>query len=176
MDHRRRGGHGLRSGRRFFTDPQPAQAEHKPDFYPNGLFNTSSYPHAIISSYSHSGGYNNFCDVAGRANIYPLANEYRNSVNLLQPLPNDSSAPTAPCTFSLPPRVTDAVGAAEELRHRSGQGHKPWEIRARHGDIEDRIAPLPPAVREAALTAGRQHTLESAARAALDALATAARE
>ena len=75
-----------------------------------------------------------------------------------------------------PETATELLGAAEELRHRSGQGHKPWEIRARHSDIDDRIAPLSPAAREAALTAGRQHTLESAARAALDALATAARE
>ena len=57
----------------------------------------------------------------------------------------------------------------------SGTGHKPFEIRARHGDIEDRIAPLAPAAREAAISAGRQHTLESAARAALDALSTAGR-
>jgi predicted ATPase/class 3 adenylate cyclase len=75
-----------------------------------------------------------------------------------------------------PETATELLGAAEELRHRSGAGHKPWEIRARHGDIEDRIAPLPPAVREAALTAGRQHTLESASRVALDSLATAARK
>ncbi len=75
-----------------------------------------------------------------------------------------------------PETATELLGAAEELRHRSGQGHKPWEIRARHNDIDDRIAPLPPAVREFALTAGRQHTLESAARAALDSLAKASRE
>jgi hypothetical protein len=73
-----------------------------------------------------------------------------------------------------PETATELLGAAEELRHRSGQGHKPWEIRARHGDIEGRIAPLSPAAHEAAMTAGRLHTLESAARAALDALATAA--
>jgi non-specific serine/threonine protein kinase len=71
--------------------------------------------------------------------------------------------------------ATELLGAAEELRHRSGQGHKPWEIRARHRDIEDRIAPLSPAAREAALDAGRRHTLDSAARVALDALSTAAR-
>jgi predicted ATPase/class 3 adenylate cyclase len=75
-----------------------------------------------------------------------------------------------------PETATELLGAAEELRHRSGQGHKLWEIRARHNDIDDRIAPLPPAVREAALTAGRQYTLESAARVALDALSTAARD
>ena len=72
--------------------------------------------------------------------------------------------------------ATELLGAADELRRSSGADHKPWEIRARHGDIEDRIAPLAPAAREAALSAGRQHTLESAARAALDALSTAARE
>ena len=70
--------------------------------------------------------------------------------------------------------ATELLGAAEELRHRSGASHKPWEIRARHSDIDDRIAPLSPVAREAALNAGRQHTLESAARAALDALATVA--
>ena len=68
--------------------------------------------------------------------------------------------------------ATELLGAADELRRRSGVSHKPWEIRARHGDIDDRVAPLSPAVREAALTAGRQHTLESAARVAIDALST----
>ena len=27
-----------------------------------------------------------------------------------------------------PETATELLGAAEELRHRSGQGHKPWEI------------------------------------------------
>jgi predicted ATPase/class 3 adenylate cyclase len=72
--------------------------------------------------------------------------------------------------------ATELLGAAEELRRASGAKHKPWEIRARYGDIEDRIAPLSPAAHEAALSAGRHHTLESAARAALDALSTAVRE
>ncbi len=75
-----------------------------------------------------------------------------------------------------PETATELLGAAEELRHRSGQGHKPGEIRSRDSDLEDRIAPLSPAVHEAALTAGRQHTLESAAGAALDALSIVARE
>ncbi|HEY2331104.1 MAG TPA: hypothetical protein VGH94_04235 [Acidimicrobiales bacterium] len=66
--------------------------------------------------------------------------------------------------------ATELLGAADELRQRSGAGHKPWEIRARHGDIEERIALLSPARREASLSAGRRHTLESAARVALDAL------
>ncbi len=64
----------------------------------------------------------------------------------------------------------ELLGAADELRRRSGVSHKPWEIRARHGDIEDRITTLSPAAREAALSKGRQHSLESGARAALDAL------
>ncbi|MGZ4800949.1 MAG: hypothetical protein ACXV77_15685, partial [Acidimicrobiia bacterium] len=69
--------------------------------------------------------------------------------------------------------ATELLGAADELRRRSGAGHKPWEIRARHGDIQDRIAHVSPAAREAALDAGRRHTLGSAAGVALDALATA---
>ena len=72
--------------------------------------------------------------------------------------------------------ATELLGAAEELRRCSGASHKPWEIRARHGQLEDRIAPLAPATREAALNTGRQHTLESVARAALDALSTMAWE
>jgi len=72
-----------------------------------------------------------------------------------------------------PETATELLGAADELRRASGAGHKPWEIRARHPDIEDRIARLSPAEHQAALTAGRQHTLESAAHTALDALATA---
>jgi predicted ATPase len=72
--------------------------------------------------------------------------------------------------------ATELLGAADELRRRSGASHKPWEIRARHGDLEDRFAPLPPVAREAAFRAGRQHTLESAGRAALEALAIAAPE
>ena len=72
-------------------------------------------------------------------------------------------------------RATELLGAAGELRRRSGAGHKPFEIRARHRDLEDRIGPLSPAAHEAALSEGRQHTLESAARAALDALSAAGR-
>ena len=71
--------------------------------------------------------------------------------------------------------ATELLSAADEFRRRCGVSRKPWESRARYG-IEDHIAPLSPVAREAALTAGRQHTLESAARAALDALSTAARE
>ena len=74
-----------------------------------------------------------------------------------------------------PETATELLGAAEELRRSSGAAHKPFEIRARHSDLEDRIGPLSTAAHEAALTAGRQHTLESAARAALDALSTTGR-
>jgi non-specific serine/threonine protein kinase len=72
--------------------------------------------------------------------------------------------------------ATELLGAADELRRRSGVSHKPWEIRARHSNIEDRIPPLAPGPRDAAVSAGRQHTLESAARAALEALSTTARQ
>jgi predicted ATPase len=72
--------------------------------------------------------------------------------------------------------ATELLGAADELRRSSGAGHKPWEIRARHGDIEERIPPLTPAARDAALSAGTQHTVESAARVAVDALSTTAGE
>ena len=71
--------------------------------------------------------------------------------------------------------ATELLSAADEFRRSTGVSRKPWESRARYG-IEDHIAPLSPVAREAALAAGRQHTLESAARAALDALSTAARE
>ena len=74
-----------------------------------------------------------------------------------------------------PETATELLGAAEELRRSSGAAHKPFEIRARHSDLEDRIGPLSAAAHQAALTAGRQHTLESAARAALDALSTTGR-
>ena len=71
--------------------------------------------------------------------------------------------------------ATELFSAADEFRRRSGVSRKPWESRARYG-IEDYIAPQSPVAHEAALSTGRQHTLESAARAALDALLTAARE
>ena len=66
--------------------------------------------------------------------------------------------------------ATELLGAAEEFRHRSGQGHRPWEIRARHGAIEEQMSPLPEDVRVRALEAGRQLSLEAAAGAALEAL------
>jgi hypothetical protein len=74
-----------------------------------------------------------------------------------------------------PETAAKLLGAADQLRLRSGQGRKPG-LSTRDGGAENRIAPLDPTVREAAFSAGRQHTLESAARAALDALSTVARE
>jgi non-specific serine/threonine protein kinase len=74
-----------------------------------------------------------------------------------------------------PETATELLGAADELRRSSGVSLKPWESRSRYS-IEDHIAAISPVAHEAALTAGRRHTLESAARTALDALATAARE
>jgi len=71
--------------------------------------------------------------------------------------------------------ATELLSAADEFRRSSGVSRKPWESRARYG-IEDHIAPLSPVAHEAALNAGRQYTLESAARAALDALSNVARE
>jgi predicted ATPase/class 3 adenylate cyclase len=37
-------------------------------------------------------------------------------------------------------RAVDLLAAADDLRAQSGQGHRPWEIRARLGNLEGRIA------------------------------------
>ena len=56
-------------------------------------------------------------------------------------------------------------GAADELRRQSGQGHRPWEIRARLGNLQDRIiAPGTPA------PARRDYSLPEAASMAVRAL------
>jgi predicted ATPase len=73
-----------------------------------------------------------------------------------------------------PETATELLGAADELRRKSGVGRKPWETRARYR-IEDHFAALSPVAHEVALAAGKQHTLESAARTALHALSTAGR-
>ena len=72
-----------------------------------------------------------------------------------------------------PEAATELLAAAEELRDRSGQGHRPWEVRARHGPIEDRI-PVGAAL-TAARASGRGHTLQSAAAFAQDVLRVARR-
>jgi predicted ATPase/class 3 adenylate cyclase len=72
-----------------------------------------------------------------------------------------------------PTTAVELLGAAEELRQRSGHGHRPWEIRARRGAVEDLISPLPPDVNAAAVAAGRRHSLTSGAQAAIDSLGAA---
>jgi predicted ATPase/class 3 adenylate cyclase len=65
----------------------------------------------------------------------------------------------------------ELLSAAEMFRDISGQGHRPWEIRARHGDRD--YLDLHSSADSAA--AGRQHTLASAASMAIDALGRAER-
>jgi hypothetical protein len=60
----------------------------------------------------------------------------------------------------------ELLSAAEMFREMSGQGHRPWEIRARH--IETDYLDLHSTADFKA--AGRQHTLASAASMAIDAL------
>ena len=64
----------------------------------------------------------------------------------------------------------ELLAAAEELRRRSGQGHRPWEIRARLGLLEDLMPALDPAKRAAIERAGGDHDLASASHLALAAL------
>jgi len=68
----------------------------------------------------------------------------------------------------------ELLAAAEQLRSRSGQGHRPWEIRARLGSLEDRIAA--PSTDELTRSPGarRQYTLEMAAALADQALRSVA--
>ncbi len=56
----------------------------------------------------------------------------------------------------------ELVGAADVLRELSGAGHKPWEVRARHGDFEANVLGDTHDAREA-VARGRLHTLTSAA-------------
>jgi len=66
----------------------------------------------------------------------------------------------------------ELFGAAEEFRTVSGQGHRPWEVRNRHGAVEDQLDLSPD---ELALVweRGRQHTVASASDLALTALNSA---
>jgi predicted ATPase/class 3 adenylate cyclase len=63
----------------------------------------------------------------------------------------------------------ELLAAADQLRRQSGQGHRPWEIRARLGNLEDRIA-TPGATASATAPAGREYSLPAAASLALSAL------
>ena len=57
----------------------------------------------------------------------------------------------------------EIVGAAETLRETSGAGHKPWEVRARHGgDFDANVLGDSMAAREA-IARGKLHSLASAA-------------
>jgi hypothetical protein len=59
----------------------------------------------------------------------------------------------------------ELLAAADEFRRRSGQGHRPWEIRARLGNLEDLlVAP------GTAAHAGRDYSLSEAASLAVGAL------
>jgi hypothetical protein len=63
----------------------------------------------------------------------------------------------------------ELLAAADELRHQSGQGHRPWEIRARLGDLDDRIV-TPSATAGTAVHAGHEDTLSTAPAVATRAL------
>jgi hypothetical protein len=60
----------------------------------------------------------------------------------------------------------ELLSAAEMFRDISGQGHRPWEIRARHGEAHYLNLQSTADFK----AAGRQHTLASAASMAIDAL------
>lgn len=70
--------------------------------------------------------------------------------------------------------AAELLGAADELRRRSGQTHRPWEVRARHGAIEDHLT-LDDVTRERAFAAGQRHTLASACELAIGALSEGSR-
>jgi predicted ATPase/class 3 adenylate cyclase len=71
---------------------------------------------------------------------------------------------------SSPSLAVELVAAAEEFRLQSGQGHRPWEIRARVGSLEDHIATLSEDETAAARERGRELQLSTAARMASQAL------
>jgi tetratricopeptide (TPR) repeat protein len=64
----------------------------------------------------------------------------------------------------------ELVTAAEEFRALSGQGHRPWEIRARLGSLEDHIVATGDEEYAAARETGRQYDLSTAAVVAARAL------
>jgi len=66
--------------------------------------------------------------------------------------------------------AAELLGAAEELRQRSGQTHRPWEVRSRHGAIEAHLR-LDATELAAAFARGRQIGAQDAAALALRALA-----
>jgi hypothetical protein len=72
--------------------------------------------------------------------------------------------------------AVDLLAAASDFRRQSGQGHRPWEIRARLGSLEDRVtgrrAPGPAGPAPAAAPRYTLSGAASAASAALRALMT----
>jgi predicted ATPase/DNA-binding XRE family transcriptional regulator len=69
--------------------------------------------------------------------------------------------------------AVELLAAADQLRRQSGQGHRPWEIRARLGNLEDHIVTSSTA--SAPAPAGREYTLSEAAALAVGALRSLAR-
>ena len=65
--------------------------------------------------------------------------------------------------------AVELLAAADQLRRQSAQGHRPWEIRARLGNLEDRIA-VPGATASVPAQAGRGYSLSEAASLAVGAL------
>jgi len=63
----------------------------------------------------------------------------------------------------------ELLAAADELRRQSGQGHRPWEIRARLRNLEDRIA-THSATASPRAHPGREYSLPAAASLAVNAL------
>jgi predicted ATPase/class 3 adenylate cyclase len=65
----------------------------------------------------------------------------------------------------------ELLTAADKLRRQSGQGHRPWEIRARLGNLEDRIGPRR-SVASLPAHPRRDYSLSAAASLAVSALRT----
>ncbi len=65
--------------------------------------------------------------------------------------------------------AAELLAAADEFRRRCGQGHRPWEIRARLGNLDDRIV-TSSATAGAAAQARREYTLSAASAVATRAL------
>ena len=68
----------------------------------------------------------------------------------------------------------ELLAAATEFRRQSGQGHRPWEIRARLGALEDRIV-MPASASAAAHGSGARYTLSVASSLATQGLQSLAR-
>jgi hypothetical protein len=76
-------------------------------------------------------------------------------------------------TDAPPSLAVQLIAAAEEFRQQSGQGHRPWEIRARIGSLEDHLARLSEEERAWSYETGSEFDLPTAARVAIEALRSA---